>query len=84
EEIQEYINYYNNERIKSNLNKMSPIDKISNSLLSKLSLNLSKLLGAVYFSTASFSIFFLYKISPMQQYIIPELSYKTIKKFLHS
>nr|WP_088394311.1 IS3 family transposase [Flavobacterium davisii] len=25
EEIQEYINYYNNERIKSNLNKMSPI-----------------------------------------------------------
>lgn len=25
EEIQEYINYYNNERIKSNINKMSPI-----------------------------------------------------------
>ena len=25
EEIEEYINYYNNERIKSNLNKMSPI-----------------------------------------------------------
>ncbi|TDE00392.1 IS3 family transposase [Flavobacterium hiemivividum] len=25
EEIKEYINYYNNERIKSNLNKMSPI-----------------------------------------------------------
>ena len=24
-EINEYINYYNNERIKSNLNKMSPI-----------------------------------------------------------
>ena len=24
-EIKEYINYYNNERIKSNLNKMSPI-----------------------------------------------------------
>jgi transposase InsO family protein len=25
EEIEEYIKYYNNERIKSNLNKMSPI-----------------------------------------------------------
>ncbi|MFV8348018.1 IS3 family transposase [Flavobacterium sp. ZB4P13] len=24
-EIKQYINYYNNERIKSNLNKMSPI-----------------------------------------------------------
>jgi putative transposase len=25
-EIKEYINYYNNERIKSNLNKMSPVE----------------------------------------------------------
>lgn len=25
QEIEEYINYYNNDRIKSNLNKMSPI-----------------------------------------------------------
>ncbi|WP_418253693.1 hypothetical protein [Flavobacterium columnare] len=40
------MKYYNNERIKSNLNKNEP-DKISSSLLSKLSLNLSKLLCAV-------------------------------------
>ncbi|HEY8366069.1 MAG TPA: IS3 family transposase, partial [Bacteroidia bacterium] len=25
-EIKAYINYYNNERIKSNLNKMSPVE----------------------------------------------------------
>jgi putative transposase len=41
-EIKEYILYYNNDRIKSNLNKMSPI-QYRGSLLSKLIINLSKL-----------------------------------------
>jgi transposase InsO family protein len=44
-EIRHYINFYNNDQIKF---KQKPPDTISSSLLSKLIINLSKLLGSVY------------------------------------